>query len=139
MNVFRVGLSASALLAVSLAFSTPARAEIRWIDPVQTLTRNADFTFLGEHVAIDGGHIIALGGYEGGQQALLYRRNSNGQWVFRRSLVTWTGPYVRSDVAMRNGIAAVQFGDQITLFEMSGGDYVHLRQERAHRRQQLRL
>jgi hypothetical protein len=122
MKTFRVFSLASLVLAC--AFSTPSRAEIRWIDPVQTLPRPAAFTRLGEHVAIDGGHIIALGAYEGGQEALLYRRNSNGVWVLRRSLVTWTGPYVRSDVAMRNGIAAVQFGDQITLFELSGGDYV---------------
>ena len=105
MKAFRVGVFTLALLAVSFAFSTPSRAEIRWIDSVQTLARPAAFTSLGEHVAIDGNHIIALGRYEGGQQALLYRRNSNGQWVYRRSLVTWTGPPVRSSVAMRNGIA----------------------------------
>ena len=124
MKVFRAGVFALALLAVSFAFSTPSRAEIRWIDPVQTLPRPAAFTLLGEHVAIDGGYIIAIGGYEGVRQALLYRRNSNGQWVYRRSLVTWTGPYMRASVAMRNGIAAVQFDDQITLFELAGGDYV---------------
>ena len=31
---------------------------------------------------------------------------------------------MRSDVAMKNGIAAIQFGDQISLFEYSAGDYV---------------
>ena len=124
MKVFRAGAFALALLAVSLAFSTPSRAEIRWIDPVQTLPRPAEFTLLGEHVAIDGDYIIAIGGYEGGRQALLYRRNSDGTWVLRRSLVTWTGPYMRASVTMRNGIAAVQFDDQITLFELAGGDYV---------------
>ena len=72
---------------------------------------------------VTGQHIIVLAGYEGGQQALLYRRSSsNGQWVYRRALVTWTGAVLR--VAMKNGIAAVQFGDQISLFELSGGDYV---------------
>ena len=71
------------------------------------------------------GYIIVLAAYEGSQQALLYRRNlSNGQWVFRRVLETYSGPYVRSDVAMKNGIAAVQFGDEVSLFEISGGDYV---------------
>ena len=59
-----------------------------------------------------------------GRQALLYRRDSHGHWSYRRSLVTWTGPYMRASVAMRNGIAAVQFNDQITLFELAGGDYV---------------
>src|SRR6187549_2844672 len=71
MKAFRVGVFTLALLAVSFAFSTPSRAEIRWIDSVQTLVRPAAFTSLGEHVAIDGNHIIALGRYEGGQQALL--------------------------------------------------------------------
>ena len=52
MKVFRAGTFALALLAVSFAFSTPSRAEIRWIDPVQTLPRPAAFTLLGEHVAI---------------------------------------------------------------------------------------
>ena len=124
MKVFRTGVFALALLAVSFAFSTPSRAEIRWIDPVQALDRPPAFTLLGEHVAIDGGHIIVIGGYEGVRQALLYRRDSRGWWVLRRSLVTWTGPYMRASVTMRNGIAAVQFDDQITLFELAGGDYV---------------
>src|SRR5688572_3935419 len=124
MKLFRIGVFTLALLAVSFAFSTPARAEIRWIDPVQSLARPATFTLLGERVAIDGNHIIAIGGYEGVRQALHYRRNSNGQWVLRRALVTWTGPYLRSSVTMRNGIAAVQFDEQITLFEVSDGDYV---------------
>ena len=124
MKVFRAGVFALALLAGSFAISTPSRAEIRWIDPVQTLAPPAASTFTASDVAIDGDHIIALGGYEGGQQALHYRRNSNGQWVYRRSLLNWIDHNVRSDVAMRNGIAAVQFGNEITLFELAGGDYV---------------
>jgi hypothetical protein len=122
--MFRAGASALVLLAVAFAYPAPAHAEIRWLYGGQTLPRPAEFAFLGERIAIDGGHIIALGGYEGVQQALLYRRNRDGTWVLRRPLVTWNGPYVRYSVAMKNGIAAVQFGDQITLFELSGGDYV---------------
>ena len=127
MKAFRVGVFTLASLVLSLALSTPALADVRSIDPAQTLARppGSAFTYWGQDVAIDGGHIIVLAGYEGGQQALLYRRsNSNGQWVFRRALVTWTGAYVRTGVAMKNGIAAVQFGNQISLFELSGGDYV---------------
>jgi hypothetical protein len=127
MKSFRAGVFTVASLAVSFAFSAPAEAEVRSIDPVQMLTRPTTRTYTrwGEDVAIDGGYIIVLGEYEGGEQALLYRRNnSNGQWVFRRVLVTWTGSSVRSSVTMRNGIAAVQFDDQISLFELSGGDYV---------------
>ena len=127
MKVFRAGVFTLASLAMSFAFSAPAEADIRSIDPVQTLARptTQTYTTWGWDVAVDGGYIIVLAGYDGGQQALLYRRNnSNGQWVFRRALVTRAGPFVRSSVAMRNGIAAVQFGDQISLFELSGGDYV---------------
>ena len=127
MKTFRVGVFTLASLALSLALSTSALADVRSIDPAQTLARppGSAFTFWGQDVAIDGGYIIVLGGYEGGQQALLYRRsNSTGQWVYRRALVTWTGASVRASVAMKNGIAAVQFGDQISLFELSGGDYV---------------
>ncbi|HEY5760148.1 MAG TPA: hypothetical protein VIU34_30205 [Steroidobacter sp.] len=127
MQAFRVGVFTLASLVLSFACSTPARADIRPISPVQTLPRPPASAFLrfGEDVAIDSGHIIVLASYEGRQQALLYRRNnSNGQWVYRRALATWTGAYVQSAVAMKNGIAAIQFGDQISLFEYSAGDYV---------------
>jgi hypothetical protein len=127
MQAFRVAVFTLASLALPFAFSPPASADIRPISPTQVLTRPpaAAFTRFGEDVAIDGGHIIVLANYDGGQQALLYRRNnSNGQFVYRRALVTWTGAYVQSAVAMKNGIAAIQFGDQISLFEYSAGDYV---------------
>ena len=127
MKAFR-GISLASL-ALSFALSTPALAEVRSIDPAQTLARPGGpaFTYWGQDVAIDGAHIIVLGAYDGGQQALLYQRISSGQWIFRRALVTWTGAYVRTGLAMKNGIAAVQFGDQISLFEVSGGDYVPAR------------
>jgi hypothetical protein len=127
MQTFRAGVFTLASLVLSFAWSPPAWADIRPISFVQTLPRppGTSFTQFGADVAIDGGNIIVLAGYEGGQQALLYRRNnSNGQWVYRRVLVTWTGAYVQSAVAMKNGIAAIQFGDQISLFEYSSGDYV---------------
>jgi hypothetical protein len=114
-----------ASLALSFALSAPTRADNRSIDPVQTLPRPAGYTTWGTDVAIDGGFIIVLAGNEGSQQALLYRRNvSNGQWVFRRVLASYSGPYVRSDVAMKSGVAAVLFGDAVSLFEYSSGDYV---------------
>ncbi|HEV8442002.1 MAG TPA: hypothetical protein VGQ27_00935, partial [Steroidobacteraceae bacterium] len=114
-----------ASLALAFAISTPARADVRSIDAVQTLPRPAGYTAWGTDVAIDGGYIIVLAGTDGSQSALLYRRNlSDGQWVFRHVLWTYTGPFVRSDVAMKNNIAAVQFGDNIQIFELSGGDYV---------------
>ena len=112
-------------LAFSLAICAPARADVRSIDSVQTLPRPAGYTAWGQDVAIDGAYIIVLAFNEGSQCALLYRRSaSTGQWVYRRVLWTYSGPYVRYDVAMRNGIAAVQFGNEIRLFELSSGDYV---------------
>ena len=114
-----------AFLALASAISAPTRADVRSIDAAQTLPRPAGYTTWGTDVAIDGGYIIMLAGNAGSQSALLYRRNlSDGKWVFRHALWTYSGPYVRSDVAMRNGIAAVQFGDEIRIFEVSGGDYV---------------
>ena len=127
MKTFRVGVFTLASLVLSFAYSPGAWADIRTISPVQVLTRPPASAFIrfGEDVAINGSYIIVLASYEGGQQALLYRRNnSNGQWVYRRALVTRTGAYVTPAVAMKNGIAAIQFGDQISLFESSGGDYV---------------
>ena len=79
----------------------------------------------GPDVAIDGGYIIVLAFNEGSQKrpALPAQRQ---QWPMGLSarVVDVFGPYVRFDVAMRNGIAAVQFGDEIRLFEQSSGDYV---------------
>jgi hypothetical protein len=128
MRVSRAGVSTLAVLVVCLAFAAPAAlAEVRPLEPVQTLTRPATpaYTIFGDDVAIDGAHIIVLAAYNGGQQALHYRRsNSTGRWVFRRVLDTYAGSFVRWSVAMKNGIAAVQFGDQVSIFEVSAGDYV---------------
>ena len=79
------------------------------------------------HVAIDGGHIIVLAIKDGTTAqtyaALLYRRNiSDGKWVYRRTLVTAIGAFSRLDVRMKNGIAAVTFGGQVSLFEYANGD-----------------
>jgi hypothetical protein len=138
MKICRAGVFTLASVVLSLALPMLAQADVRVLTdgafgptltygPIQTLTRPAgvEFTRWGTDIAVDGSYIIVLAGYDGGQQALLYRRNnSNGSWVYRRALVTYTGPFVRAHVAMRNGIAAVQFDDQITLLELSGGDYV---------------
>jgi hypothetical protein len=126
MQVFRAGALTLAALVLSFAYSSPARSDIRPVAPTQTLPRppGSAFTGFGDDVAIDGTNIIVLASYDGGKQALLYRRNSSGLWAYRRTLLTWTGPNLRSNVAMKNGIAAIQFGDEISLFEYSGGDYV---------------
>jgi hypothetical protein len=114
-----------ASLAVSLAMPAPTRADVSSIEVVQTLPRPPGFAAWYPDVAIDGGYIIVLASIEGSQRALLYRRSaSTGQWVYRRVLWTHTGLYFRSDVVMRNGIAAVQFGDEVRIFEQSSGDYV---------------
>lgn len=73
MQAFRVRLLALAALLMSFAQAPSASADIRPISPVQTLPLPpaSTFTRFGEDVAIDGGHIIVLAVYEGGQQALL--------------------------------------------------------------------
>jgi hypothetical protein len=138
MKTCRIHLFTFVSVVLFLALPPCARADVRALidgiygaerayGPTQTLTRPAgtEFTRWGTDIAVDNGYIIVLASYAGGQQALLYRRNnSDGRWVYRRALVTYTGAVVRSHVAMRNGIAAVQFGDQITLFEVANGDYV---------------
>jgi hypothetical protein len=126
MNVRRAALVAFASLTLSFVLQAPARADVRGIWYTQTLPKPAspEYFYFGQDVAIDGGHIIVLAAYEGGQQALLYRRNSDGSWVYRRVLASHTGGFVSADVAMKNGIAAVRFGNDISIFEFSGGDYV---------------
>jgi hypothetical protein len=124
MNASRLGAFA---LASSALFG-PAWAEVRSLAPAQTLPRPSTQTFasFAQGVAIDGGYIIVLAAYQGGQSALLYRRNvSDGQWTYRRTLLTVSPPVpVRGNVRMKNGIAVIQFGDDETIFELSGGDYV---------------
>ncbi|HEV7606339.1 MAG TPA: hypothetical protein VGO61_03340 [Steroidobacteraceae bacterium] len=122
MKAFRIGACA----LVSLALLSPAWADVRTLHLTQKLAppANQTFTNWGQAVAIDGGAIVVVAAYEGGQAALLYQLGSNGKWNYRRVLTSVTGPLVRTSVRMKNGIAAVQFGDAISIFEFSGGDYV---------------
>ena len=62
MKAYRGCVFTLASLALSFALSTPARADVRSIDPAQTLARppGSAFTYWGTDVAIDGGHIIVL-------------------------------------------------------------------------------
>jgi hypothetical protein len=128
MKALRVGLFALA----SSALLNPAWSDVRTLRPVTTLAQppNQHFTYFGDGVAIDGAHIIVLASnYEGeqstGQYALLYRRGSNGVWSYRRALQSHSGPLAANmHVRMRNGLAVVQFDDQETIYEYTGGDYV---------------
>jgi len=110
---------------VSLALLSPAWADVRTLPVSFKLVPPTDraYTTFGQAVAIDGSAIIVVAAYEGGQAALLYRQTS-GRWNYRRVLKSVAGPLVRTNVRMKNGIAAVQFGDAISIFEYSGGDYV---------------
>ena len=136
MNVFRAGFLALASLALLLVRPAPAQAEVRLLHPTQTLPKptNPSYQHFGVGVAIDGPHIIVLaineftGTNSHTYAALLYRRNSStGNWVYRRTLLTANGAFARNDVRMKNGIAAVKFGGQVSLFEYTGGDYVPAR------------
>jgi hypothetical protein len=134
MKKIRTGLAPFAALAMSLVFHLPAQADVRTLRPVQTLPKpaNSPYEHFGIAVAIDGPHIIVLAIDEGTTShryaALLYRRNSSdGRWVYRRTLVSVTGAFSRMDVRMKSGIAVVNFGGQVSLFENVGGDYVAAR------------
>jgi hypothetical protein len=123
MKAFRAGLFALA----SLALLSPAWSDVRTLQPAQTLALppNQTFTYFGQGVAIDGAHIIVLATRQDvGQYALLYRRGSNGVWSYRRVLQSRSAPVVPMMVRMKNGLAVVQFGDQQTIYEYTGSDYV---------------
>jgi hypothetical protein len=123
MKIFR----ALAAMLASLALLAPAWADVRTISPTQTLARPADrtFTHFAQGVAVDGAAIIVLAAYEGGQTALLYRRNSGSSvFTYRRALLSVSGPTVRAHVRMKSNLAAVQFGDRVWIFEAAGGDFV---------------
>lgn len=127
MKAIRPGLAPLVALVLTFSFQA-AHADVRSQWSHQSLTAPSAYEHL-VGVAIDGGHVIVLGidEAEGGNvyAALLYRRNlGNGQWEFRRTLANVTGFFVRSDVSMANGLAAVNFGGNVFLFEYSGGDYV---------------
>jgi hypothetical protein len=123
MKSFRV----FAGMLASLALVGTAWAEVRTISPTQTLARPTDRTFtqFAQGIAIDGSAIIVLAAYEGGQTALLYRRSSGSSlFTYRRALLSVSGPTAPARVRMKNGIAAVQFGNRVSIFETVGGDYV---------------
>jgi hypothetical protein len=116
----------AALTVLSMGLLGPTWADVRVIEPSQSLqTSNPDSdTF--DDVAIDGGYIIALAhSYDGKQSAYLYRRSvSTGKFALLRTLLETPAPYAGGDVAMKNGIAAVRIGTRVTIFENSGGTYV---------------
>ena len=66
---------------------------MRTLQPVQRLPNppNSPYEHFGLSVAIEGSHIIVLAIDEGTTSrryaALLYRRNSDGSWAYRRTLV----------------------------------------------------
>lgn len=116
----------AASVIVSLCLLVPAWAEVRVLSASQILrTPNAVSDYVDD-VAIDGGYIIALEHSPGGQQtALLYRRSiSTGQFTLLGSLLQTPAPFAGGEVVMKNGIAAVRIGTNVTIFENSGGTYV---------------
>jgi hypothetical protein len=134
MKVFRAGLIPFAVFALSFVLQQPAVADVRALRPVQTLPSPPVAYDHLIQVAIDGPHILVLAfkqsnpTYAPTYAALLYRRNlSDGKWVYRRTLMTKTGFFTRTELRMKNNIAAVNltgnFGGQVYLFEYSNGDY----------------
>jgi hypothetical protein len=116
---------ASAL--ASLVLVGPSWADVRTIPASQILARPTDQTFtqFAKGVAIDGAAIIVLAANEVGQSALLYRRSSGSSpFTYQRVLLSVSDPSAPAQVRMKNGIAAVQFGSRVWIFENLGGDYV---------------
>jgi len=109
----------------SVVLLSPAWADVRTLNPSFILMPPTDrtYTTFGQAVAVNGNSIIVVAAYDGGQAALLYRQ-TNGHWNFSRVLTSVAGPPVRTSVRMKNSIAAVQFGDAISVFEYAAGDYV---------------
>jgi hypothetical protein len=132
MNASRAALLALASLALSLLLPPRAQADVRTILPTQTLQQPTDVSYdYFVDVAIDGSNILVLAMDDGVDHngpgtyaALLYRRSSTtGKWAFRRTLATAVGNFARTSVQMKNGIAAVQLGGEVSLFEYANGDY----------------
>ena len=110
----------------SMCLLAPAWAEVRVISDSQALETPNPIYDIIDDVAIDGGYIIAVAhGYYSGQSVYLYRRSiSTGQFTLQGTLLQTSGPNLGGEVAMKNGIAAVRIGTQVTIFENSGGTYL---------------
>ena len=121
MKAFCIALALS-----SFALMGQAWADVRTLHPVQHIDAPDGYTSFGQDVAIDGGQMIVLGRYNGGQAALLYRRDpSTNQFVYQRVLQSISATsVVGAEIAMKNGIAVVQFGNQESIYEFDGSTYV---------------
>jgi hypothetical protein len=108
------------------ALALPAWTGTRFLHATYLDQPDPSYTLFGQTVAIDGRFIIVVADREGGRVALLYRRDDAGNWVYRRKILDVAGPadVLRSNVEMKNGIAAIQFSDRVALFEQVGDDYV---------------
>lgn len=125
----RKGTSVNRLVAflVCIGMFTAAFARTYTLSPTQELVApDLAYELFGMAVAIDGNSIIAIADGPGARVALLYRRGANGVWSFSRVLLENTEPpqYWRANVAMRNGIAAVQLSDTVVIFERVNNDWV---------------
>ena len=109
----------------SFALMGQAWADVRTLHPVQHINAPDGYTHFGQDVAIDDGQMIVLADNMGGKAALLYRRDSSTkQYVFERVLQSISTSVGSVDVAMKNGLAAVQFGNQEWIYEFNGSTYV---------------
>jgi hypothetical protein len=72
----------------SLCAASGALARVHTVRPAQYLTPpDASYEASGMATAINGDSIITIADRPGAREALLYRRNANGQWIFSRSLL----------------------------------------------------
>jgi len=117
----------SLLLVVLVLAALPSIAgNVRTIFPAQQLLApDPDYTFFGQAVTVDGNWAIVLADRPGGRVALLYFRESNGRWVYRRVMldVAAAPESLRSGVEMKNGLAAIQLDDTVAFFELASNEW----------------
>jgi hypothetical protein len=118
----QIALSVAFLSAVTTAqasvHSPPAFQDISQLDEDGNQAYSA--------VGIDGNSIILVSRMNNGTRATLLRQGARGRWAVSRVLsdVTLPGDQSKTDVAMKNGIAAVRISTQrILIFERVNNDW----------------
>jgi hypothetical protein len=118
---------ASALGALLLATGGLCDARVHSVRPAQefALPSDANYQHPGS-VAIDGDAIIWLIEREDRTHADLYRRGSNGQWAFARTLISVnaTGAIFRNALEIGDGVASILINEVMYVFERrANGDW----------------
>ena len=119
-------------LLVALVFVPAAHARVHNVVSYQILQLPGAAPlddFPAHAVAIDGDFLVVIVDREGGRQAVLYRRGSDGQWAYSRVLLQSSAPadQLRAGLAMKNGLAAIDLAGVTTIWERNGNDWSQAR------------